>query len=174
MASELTLNLERDSLLEVTTRVCELVQVEGGRALAVGGCVRDSALGLECRDVDLEVFGLSPGDLERILLQHFRLDRIGRAFAVIKLREFPIDLSVPCLGRQQAMSWAPEMPPAQAASRRDFTVNAIALDPLTGEVIDPFDGLSDLRRGTLRHASESFSEARSRLKSVLASFTKLL
>jgi tRNA nucleotidyltransferase (CCA-adding enzyme) len=49
-----------------------------------------------------------------------------------------------------AVRGVPSLPPALAARRRDFTINAIAWDPLTGEYIDPFDGRGDLGRRLLR------------------------
>jgi tRNA nucleotidyltransferase (CCA-adding enzyme) len=153
-----SLNLEPCDLRDTCRRVCELVRAAGGRALAVGGCVRDACLGRASRDVDLEIFGLDPGGIARVLLPHFALDRVGRAFAVIKLRGLPIDLSVPQRGRGEAATWAPDLTPEEAASRRDFSINAIALDPLTDEVIDPFDGRGDLQRGILRHCSDRFGE----------------
>ena len=153
-----SLNLEPARLRDACRRVCELVRAEGGRALAVGGCLRDACLGRAGHDVDLEVFGLAPEGIAQILSPHFALDRVGRSFAVIKLRGLPIDLSVPHLGRPEAATWAPDLTPEEAASRRDFSINAIALDPLTGEVIDPFDGRGDLERRILRHCSERFAE----------------
>jgi tRNA nucleotidyltransferase (CCA-adding enzyme) len=152
------LNLEPGRLRDACRRVCELARAAGGRALAVGGCVRDSLLGRAVHDVDLEVFGLDPERIGQILSPHFSLDRVGRAFAVMKLRGLPVDLSVPFRGRGEAATWAPALTPAEAASRRDFTINAIALDLLTGEVIDPFDGRGDLERGILRHCSDRFGE----------------
>lgn len=154
----LALNLAPDHLRDACRRVCERVRAGGGRALAVGGCVRDAHLGRACRDVDLEVFGLDPEGIAQILAPHFPLDQVGRAFAVLKLRGLPIDLSVPVRGRGEAATWAPELTPEEAAARRDFTIDAIALDPLSGEVIDPLDGRGDLERGILRHCSDRFGE----------------
>jgi tRNA nucleotidyltransferase (CCA-adding enzyme) len=154
----LALNLDPVRLRDACRRVCELVRAEGGRALAIGGCVRDACLERVSRDVDLEVFGLDPKGIARVISPHYPLDQVGRAFAVMKLRGLPVDLAVPHRGRGETAAWAPELPPEEAAARRDFTINAIALDPLTGEVIDPFDGRGDLERGILRHCSDRFGE----------------
>ncbi len=75
----LALNLAPIRLRGARGRVCEFVRAEGGRALAVGGCVRDACLGRACQDVDLELFGLDPAGITQILSPHFPLDRAGRA-----------------------------------------------------------------------------------------------
>ncbi|NBP90717.1 MAG: CCA tRNA nucleotidyltransferase, partial [Opitutae bacterium] len=50
------------------------------------------------------------------------------------------------------------MTPKDAAERRDFTINAISWNPATGEIIDPYNGLADLKAKVLRHVSLKFSE----------------
>jgi tRNA nucleotidyltransferase (CCA-adding enzyme) len=118
--------------------------------------VRDTLLGLpESSNVDLEVFGL-PGDRLRALLETFgRVEAVGESFQVYKIGD--IDVSLPRrdskAGRGHRgflVSGDPDMSIAEAARRRDFTVNAISWDPLTGEYFDPFDGRSDLERRLLR------------------------
>ena len=145
--------------------VAELVKRAGGRALLVGGCVRDGLLGLEPKDFDIECFGLSAPDLQRVLEQRFTLDLVGLSFGVIKLHHFDIDVAMPRretklgLGhRAFDMEYDPSLTVAEAAARRDFTVNAIYRDPLTDEVIDPWNGRADLENRVLRHVSSHFSE----------------
>ena len=75
--------------------VCEAVQAAGGRALLVGGCVRDCALGLPATDLDIEVYGIPPARLMELLSERFAVDLVGRAFGVIKIRGAPIDVSIP-------------------------------------------------------------------------------
>jgi len=145
--------------------VCEAVRAAGGRALLVGGCVRDSALGLPAADLDFEVHGIPPARLMQLLSERFAVDLVGRAFGVIKIRKVPIDVSIPRRsagggrGRDEFETLSdPHTTPEEAAGRRDFTINAIAFDPLSGEVIDPFRGLQDLEAGVLRHTTERFAE----------------
>jgi len=145
--------------------VCEAVRAAGGRALLVGGCVRDCALGLPAADLDIEVYEIPAARLLELLSERFAIDLVGRAFGVIKLRGVPIDVSIP---RSSSGSGRgpedfetlsdPDMTPEEAAARRDFTINAIAFDPLANQVIDPFRGLDDLEAGLLRHTSEKFAE----------------
>ncbi|MBM4123808.1 MAG: CCA tRNA nucleotidyltransferase [Nitrospira sp.] len=142
-----------------------MVREAGGRALLVGGCVRDAALGLQAKDLDIEVFGIDPAQLHKLLRGRFPLDVVGQAFDVIKLQGLPIDVSLPCRRsttgpdrKKLDRLCDPSMTFEDAAARRDFTMNAIALDPLTQDVLDPYGGLRDLEARTLRHTSDQFGE----------------
>ena len=142
-------------LVAAALRLAESVRDAGGRALVVGGWVRDRLLGRESKDIDLEVFGL-PADPLRTLLESLgRVETVGESFQVYKLGE--IDVSLPRreskAGRGHRgfeVTGDPTMTIAEAARRRDFTINAIAWDPLTDEYLDPFDGRGDLERKLLR------------------------
>ena len=144
--------------LEQAVAIATSVRDAGGRALIVGGWVRDRLLELPEPDksnVDLEVFGL-PGDRVRALLESFgRVEAVGESFQVYKIGD--IDVSLPRrdskAGRGHrgfVVTGDPDMSIAEAARRRDFTLNAISWDPLTGEYFDPFDGRRDLERRLLR------------------------
>lgn len=159
------LKLADTDLAQGLARVCTLIRQAGGRAWLVGGCVRDNALGLSVRDLDVEVFGLSADDLQATLTQSFTLDLVGRSFGIIKLKGLSIDVGLPRreskvgLGhRGFSVHSDPFLPLSVAASRRDFTINAMYLDPLTGELEDPTGGQDDLKKGILRHTSDAFDE----------------
>lgn len=146
-------------------RICRLVAAAGGRALAVGGAVRDAALGLAAKDLDVEVYGVEPFQLEELLGRHFAIDRVGRSFGVLKIKGFPIDVALPRRESKAGLGHRafevlsdPRMSTEEAQSRRDFTINAVYLDPITGEVIDHYGGLRDLAARVLRHTSEKFAE----------------
>lgn len=153
-------------MIDVVKKVAEIVKSSGGRALAVGGCVRDGLLGYGViNDFDIECFSISPERLEVDLSKAFELDLVGKSFGVIKLRHYDIDIAIPRketklgLGhRAFELEYDPQLSIREAASRRDFTVNAIYSDPLTGEIIDPWGGREDLEKGVLRHVSNHFSE----------------
>lgn len=146
-------------------QVAELLRNAGGRALLVGGCVRDGLQAIAAKDVDIEVYGLDAEQVEACLQSHFRLDTVGRAFGVFILKGYDIDIALP---RRESKTGPkhtdfevvgdPNMTPVEAAARRDFTINAISFDPLTKELLDPFDGVKDLASRTLRHVSAAFSE----------------
>jgi tRNA nucleotidyltransferase (CCA-adding enzyme) len=139
----------------VVRDIAEAVRPLGGRALVVGGWVRDRLMGRASKDVDVEVFGV-PAESLRVLLARFgSVNVVGESFTVYKLGS--VDVALPRrdskTGRGHrgfTVAGDPEMTIEQAARRRDFTINAIALDPLTGEHIDPHGGIADLERRTLR------------------------
>jgi tRNA nucleotidyltransferase (CCA-adding enzyme) len=141
------------------------VRDEGGRALLVGGCVRDALLGLKPKDWDVEVYGVEPTRLRTLLEQFGRVDAVGEAFTVYKLGRV-LDVSLPRRERKTArghrgfvVEGDPSMTFAEAARRRDFTINAILQDLLSNELIDPFDGQTDLENRCLRAvAPETFVE----------------
>src|SRR5688572_8858741 len=136
--------------------ICEAVAARGGRALVVGGWVRDRLLGRESKDVDIEVYGLEPAHLKEILRGLGRVNTVGESFTVYKVlargasRE-EIDVSIPRreskTGRGHrgfSVEGDPAMSIEDAARRRDFTINAILFDPFRDELIDPFGGARDL------------------------------
>ena len=139
-----------------------------GRPRLVGGGVRDWLRGQPPKDFDVEVAGIDFEALRRALSPFGPTDIVGRSFGVLKVRGSTgavYDFSLP---RRESKSGAghrgfavapePALSDRDAAARRDFTVNAIALDPFSGEVIDPFGGAADLRAGILRHTSAAFVE----------------
>jgi tRNA nucleotidyltransferase (CCA-adding enzyme) len=140
---------------DVVPDIARAVRDAGGRALVVGGWTRDRLLGLDSKDLDVEVFGL-PADRLRALLERFgRVEAVGESFAVFKIGE--IDVSLPRreskTGRGHkgfTVEGDPTLSVEDAARRRDFTINAISQDPLTGEWIDPFHGRADLESRILR------------------------
>ncbi|HET6850911.1 MAG TPA: HD domain-containing protein [Pyrinomonadaceae bacterium] len=150
---------------EKVTALSKAIYDAGGRALLVGGCVRDTLMGAQPKDWDLEVYQLDAQHLRRILDQFGPVNVVGEAFTVYKLGRH-LDVSIPRRERKSGrghkafiIEGDPEMSVADAARRRDFTINAILQDPLTEELIDPFEGRLDLERRILRAVSaETFSE----------------
>ncbi len=139
-----------------------------GRPRLVGGGVRDWLLGLDAKDFDIEVAGVDFDQLQRALAPFGATDVIGRSFGVIKVRGAggaEYDFSLP---RRESKTGAghrgfavkpdPGLSDAEAAARRDFTINAIAFDPFTNAIIDPHGGQADLQARVLRHTSAAFVE----------------
>jgi tRNA nucleotidyltransferase (CCA-adding enzyme) len=180
------------SMNEQVLKLCEAVREAGGRAMLVGGWVRDYLLGIESKDFDVEVYGIEPERLRTLLETLAPVNTVGEHFSVYKLafrnsedspptvnlksdasnrrprqaERFEIDVSIP---RRESKSGRghrgfviegdPAMSFQEAARRRDFTINAILYDPLTGEIVDPFDGARDLKRRVLRAvAADTFIE----------------
>lgn len=159
------LRREDEPELALAREVAALVRSLGGRAWLVGGCVRDALLGRACHDFDLEVYGVPADKLEAALAARWPLDKVGASFGVVKLKHHDIDIALPRrenrLGaghRDFSISADPDLSPAEAAARRDFTVNAVMFDPLACEPLDPWGGIADLRAGTMRHVSDHFAE----------------
>lgn len=145
--------------------LAEAVRESGGRAMLVGGCVRDELMGVTPEDWDLEVYGIEPGRLYELVKGFGEVNAVGESFAVYKVGT-DLDVSIP---RRESKSGRghrgfviegdPAMSFRDACSRRDLTVNAILADPLTGEIVDPFDGRSDIERRVLRMVSaDTFSD----------------
>ncbi|MFI5314444.1 MAG: CCA tRNA nucleotidyltransferase [Myxococcota bacterium] len=137
--------------------IARAVRAAGGRALAVGGYVRDQLRGEESKDCDVEVFGLDLAALERVLGGFGDVIAVGRAFGVLQIKGLTIDFSLPRRDSKVAtghkgfdVAFDPGLDFASAARRRDLTINSIGLDPLTGEILDPHGGRADLERRVLR------------------------
>lgn len=148
-------------------QLCQAVRQAGGRALLVGGWVRDFVLGRETVDYDVEVYGVEASALRALLDRQGKVDAVGEAFTVYKVRlrdtgkSFPsslvADVSLPRreskTGRGHrgfVVTGDPQMSFSEAARRRDFTINAMMYDPLTGEYIDVYGGQADLQNKIIR------------------------
>jgi tRNA nucleotidyltransferase (CCA-adding enzyme) len=159
--ADLDLALCKPQILQIAHLAAQM----GGQAFLVGGCVRDILLGIPPKDIDIEIFHISHDDLETALKKEFKVNFIGKSFGVFKLKEYPIDISTPRLEtvigythQSFCISTDPHLSLKKAAERRDFTINAMFLDPLSGLIHDPFGGQADLENKILRHVSTKFTE----------------
>lgn len=133
--------------------------------MLVGGCVRDELMGVEPKDWDLEIFGIEPQKLREILDGFGRVDAVGEAFTVYKIGQ-DLDVALPRrerkIGRGHrgfVVEGDKDMLFEEASRRRDFTINAILKDALTGEIIDCYGGREDIKNKILRVVSrETFAE----------------
>ncbi len=160
-----TRNLLPKALESDCRRIAAAVKSAGGHAYIVGGAVRDGLLGIPVKDADIEVFGIAPDKLRTLLRADYFVIEVGSSFGVFKLRGIDIDVSLP---RREAKSGVghkaftvegdPGMPLAEAALRRDFTINALYYDIDKDEVLDPLGGLPDLEKRLLRHCGPRFGE----------------
>ncbi len=152
--------------IKLANKIAEAVAARGGRVYYVGGCVRDKLLGLESKDIDIEVHGISPSALEEILDSVGERISMGESFGIYSVKGFSLDIAMPRMENVRGKGHRdfdvfvdPFIGVRKAAMRRDFTVNSIMRDVLSGEVIDPFGGADDLDKGILRHVSDdSFGE----------------
>ena len=149
-------------------KIAKAVAKCNGRSILVGGAVRDHFMGREfSKDIDVEIYGISPEILESVLGKFGHVHAVGKCFGVLKLKTSgsEYDFSLPRLESKSGkghrgflVTTDSSMSYRKAASRRDFTVNSIGYDLLTKEVLDPFDGIVDLKHKILRHIGPSFVE----------------
>ena len=149
-------------------KIAKAVEKSNGRCIIVGGAVRDHFMGRNIsKDIDVEIFGITPEILESVLEKYGQLHVVGKSFGVLKLitsgteYDFSLPRSESKSGkghRSFLIKTDSSMIYKKAASRRDFTINSIGYDLLTEEVLDPFDGLSDIKCKVLRHIGPSFVE----------------
>ena len=153
------------AIQEVIDCICR----RGGQPFIVGGAVRDWLLGkmqgkdVVPKDIDIEVFGLSNGELRTSIGIFGEVKMVGAAFGVFKLSlgEVDVDISLPRreskVGKgHKEFDVVPDamMRPLDAARRRDYTMNALMWDPVSQSLLDFFDGEESLRRRVLRHVDE--------------------
>lgn len=132
-----------------------------GRAYYVGGYVRDQLLGTETKDIDIEVHGISSKQLENILQEFGEILTIGKSFGIYGVKGYHVDIALPRkeskIGEKHTdfrIDVDPYIGIEKACSRRDFTINAIMMDVLNKEIIDPYHGQDDLQNGILRHVND--------------------
>lgn len=156
---------------DVLTAILQNLSNNGYTALIVGGVVRDALLNSESKDIDVEVYGISYDELLKFLKNYGSVNLVGKAFGVIKYTDSSgndYDFSIPrrdskidssgTKGRGFVSEFDTTITPKEAASRRDFTINALAYNPLTQELHDYFGGLEDLENKILRATSPAFVE----------------
>lgn len=142
-----------------------------GLGILVGGCVRDHLLGHGAADIDIEVYGIDADPLENLLAKHFSVMAVGKSFGIFKviidhegIKE-TFDVALPRRENKSGqghkgfvITTDPFMNFKDAAARRDFTINAMGLEPISQTILDPHQGRDHLAQKKLRHVSKAFSE----------------
>ncbi len=152
--------------LKMAEKIAQCVAQKGGKTYLVGGYVRDLLMGIHSKDIDIEIHGVEPDELEHILDGLGTRTEMGASFGVYGLRGYDIDIAMPrkeeATGRGHKdfkIYVDPFLGTYKAAMRRDFTINAMMQDVLTGEIIDHFGGQEDLKKGVIRHVNpHTFAE----------------
>ena len=155
-----------DRDIGMAVRIAESAAAEGGTVYYVGGFVRDRLRGVENKDVDIEVHGISPAQLEAILDTLGERVALGESFGIYNIKGYSLDIAMPRKEENRGRGHRdfdvcvdPFLGTFKAAQRRDFTINALMENVLTGEIVDHFGGLRDLKAGLLRHVNDkSFAE----------------
>ena len=146
--------------LIMAEKIAACVAKRGGRTFFVGGYVRDKIMGKDNKDIDIEIHGITPQELSEILDRLGKRTEMGANFGIFGMKGYDLDIAMPrkeeATGRGHKdfeVFVDPFLGTEKAAQRRDFTMNALMQDVLTGEIIDHFGGVDDLKKGILRHVN---------------------
>ncbi len=147
--------------------VFELLK-EGAEVFVVGGKVRDTLLERACNDYDFVVRGMNAETLQSFLNKHGEVNVVGKSFGVFIFVPKGSDIAgiEIALPRTETsfntggyhdfeVTADPSLPIERDLERRDFTINAMAFNIATGELIDPFDGQGDLERRLIRAVGDA-------------------
>ena len=152
-------------LLKTTLELARLFQDAGGNLLMVGGSVRDLIWREYPKELDFEARGLSVEEIKSLLSPHFKCNEVGKAFGVLKIKGQPIEIALPRTEIKTgsghkgfSIDVDPNLPFEEAVLRRDFTINALGLNPLTAELFDPCRGRQDIADRILSHVGPAFKE----------------
>ncbi|QCE41262.1 CCA tRNA nucleotidyltransferase [Psychroserpens sp. NJDZ02] len=138
----------------------QTIEAQKGVAMLIGGAVIDSIQGSPLKDIDIEVYGLSYTQLV-FLVKDLDLpcNLVGKSFGVIKttIHNIEIDISVPRRENKIGIGHKgfeieldEKMTPKQAGKRRDLTINSMYQNLHNGQIIDPYNGLKDLKAGIIQ------------------------
>lgn len=151
---------EQVQAYKIVIDLVKAIKEKEGRGLLVGGSVRDALMGKISKDFDIEVYGLEAKVVEEVVGRFGKVSDVGKSFGILKISlkgGVDIDASLPRTDskiskghRGFEVKTDPKMSIKDAARRRDFTINSIAADPLTGELFDSFGGVGDLRKKILK------------------------
>ncbi|MDO4976465.1 MAG: HD domain-containing protein [Eubacteriales bacterium] len=157
-------NISED--LRMAQMIAKKVDALGGRSYFVGGYVRDEQMGIENKDIDIEIHGIERSTLTAILQELGELVETGASFGVYGIKGYDLDIALP--RKEKAVGKGhkdfevlvdPFLGSKEAAIRRDFTINALMKDVVTGEIVDHFSGMEHLKDGILHYVNaETFAE----------------
>lgn len=147
--------------MEILNSIAKEISKKGGKTFYVGGFVRDSILGIDNKDIDVEIYGITPEELKKILSNYGEIDEIGATFGVLKIHGVDIDFTMPRRENKTGnghkgfnVSVDPFMGTLAASKRRDFTINALMKNAISGEIVDHWGGIKDLESGVIRHIND--------------------
>ena len=151
-------------LPDFLTPVIDAFHRQGAVCVVVGGFVRDSILGIDSKDIDIEIFNIDSYETMSEILKPFgSANLVGKSFGVLKmsLNSYEIDFSLPRLEKKVSrghrgfeITLDPSLAFQEAAKRRDFTINAIGYNIQTKTILDPYNGVKDLKNKTLSYVNE--------------------
>ena len=150
--------------LTLAVALIRQLRSHGHQAYLVGGCVRDRLLGLPAKDFDIatdasppQIAGYFPG--AQLVGAHFGVVLVQQGATHVEVATFRSEGAYSDARRPDAVNF--ETNSALDAQRRDFTINGLLEDPLTGEILDYVGGRADLENKTVRaigDAAQRFRE----------------
>jgi tRNA nucleotidyltransferase (CCA-adding enzyme) len=143
-------------------KLCEAIRNVGGTPYIVGGFVRDLIMGRDSHDVDIVVVGVTKAVLDNLLVREMNGELVGNSFPVwvVNGTEVALARTEQKTGRGYTGFQAnvENVTLQEDLARRDLTINAMAMDPFTNEIIDPFGGRKDAAMGVLRAIGPHFGD----------------
>ena len=157
---------DRINLSAQVFNACTLLKEKGAKVYLAGGAVRDYLMGTEMgKDLDFEVYGLQPNELESVLQQAGVVQAVGKSFGVYLLTGANAEFALPRKDNKQGrghkgfiVEFDPTLSTYEATLRRDFTMNSMLLDVEDGYITDHHGGLIDIQNKKLRATSDAFKE----------------
>lgn len=147
--------------MDLLMKIAKEIEKNGGRMYFVGGFVRDRMIGKNSKDIDVEIHGVTEERLVEILSLFGHVDKIGASFGVYLIKGVDIDFALPRTEKKTGdlhtdfdVTVDPFIGTVGASRRRDFTMNALMEDVLTGELIDHFGGRADIANKVIRMVDE--------------------
>jgi len=133
------------------------IRAIGGKAYIVGGYVRDKLLGIESKDIDVEIYQISPQELEGILEDYGEFRLVGKSYPIYLLGEYEFSFPQQIIENRQKkrLIVKPTMSIEDATLRRDLTINSMLYDPLEEQIIDIYGGREDLKRGMIAYVNRA-------------------
>ena len=151
------------SIPQEVRKVSDLLSKAGFEHFLVGGCVRDILLGREPKDWDITTEA-TPEEIQEVFPDSFYENAFGTVgvkteMGIIEVTPYRLESGYTDARHPDKVEWGTRL--EEDLARRDFTMNAIAYDLKTGEVVDPYEGRKDIERKVIRtvgSAEERFRE----------------
>lgn len=147
--------------MELIREIAQAINEIGGTMYFVGGFVRDRLIGKASKDIDVEIHGITEEQVVDVLSKFGAVDKIGATFGVYLIKGVDIDFALPRTEEKTGdlhtdfdVTVDPFIGTVGASRRRDFTMNALMEDVLSGEVIDHFGGGADIANRVIRMVDE--------------------
>lgn len=144
------------NILEIANKI----KNKGGTLYLVGGAIRDKLLGKQIHDEDYCVTGITADEFKSLFPDSYTR---GKAFEVFSIdnKEFALARTEKKIGKghkEFEIITNKDITIEEDLARRDITINSIAQDVLTNQIIDPFNGIKDIKNKVIRATTEAFKE----------------